>query len=50
MTEAVTALPPEAGMTAAICDATGVSRATVARKRTRLSAPPAIAQIGRAHV
>ena len=44
MTDAVAALPPEAGMTAAICDATGVSRATVARKRTRLSAPPAIAR------
>ena len=36
------ALPPNFGMTAAICAATGVSRATVVRKRARLSAPPAI--------
>ena len=31
-------------MTAAICAATGVCRATVVRKRARLSAPPAIAR------
>ena len=44
MTAAVAALPPERGMTAAICAATGVSRATVHRKRARHSAPAAIAR------
>ena len=37
-------MPPESATTAAICAATGVSRATVHRKRTRLNAPPAIAR------
>jgi len=44
LTDAVAVLPPDTGLTAAICAATGVSRATVARKRARLSAPPAIAR------
>ena len=46
MTDAVLALPPVAGMTAAICAAVGVSRATVerwrARQRVALALPPAI--------
>ena len=44
MTDAVAALAPAPGMTAAICASLGVSRATVQRKRARLSAPPAIAR------
>ena len=44
MTEAVVALVPASGMTAAVCASLGVSRATVRRKRVRLSAPPAIAR------
>jgi putative transposase len=33
---------PVSGMTAAVCAAVGVSRATVERRRSRLAAPPAI--------
>ncbi len=44
VTDAVAALAPLPGMTAAICASLGVSRATVARKHARLSAPPAIAR------
>ena len=44
VTDAVAALAPAPGMTAAICASPGVSRATVYRKRPRLSAPPAIAR------
>ena len=44
MTEAVVAIPPKSGMTSAVCAATGVSRATVHRKRVRLSAPPVAAR------
>ena len=44
MTDAVAALAPAPGMTAAICASLGVSRATVLRKRARLSAPLAIAR------
>jgi transposase InsO family protein len=44
LTEAVVALAPASGMTAAVCASLGVSRATVRRKRARLSAPPAIAR------
>ena len=44
MTDAVVALAPVSGMTAAICAAVGVSRATVERRRSRLAAPPAIAR------
>ena len=43
MTVAVVSLDPAGGLTAAACEALGVSRATVHRKRARLSAPPAIA-------
>ena len=42
MTEAVVALAPARGMTAAVCAALGVSRASVQRRRSRLAAPPAI--------
>ena len=42
MTEAVVALAPVSGMTAAVCAAVGVSRATVERRRSCLAAPPAI--------
>jgi transposase InsO family protein len=42
LTEAVVALAPGGGMTAAVCAALGVSRATVHRKRERLTAPPAV--------
>ena len=42
MTDAVVALDPAAGLTAAACETLGVSRATVHRKRARLNAPPAI--------
>jgi len=44
VTEAVVVLVPARGMTAAVCASLGVSRATVQRKRSRLSAPPAIAR------
>ncbi len=37
------ALAPGGGMTAAVCGALGVSRATVHRGRERLTAPPAVA-------
>src|SRR6202521_749514 len=43
LTEAVLAMPPINGMTAAVCTALGISRATVERRRSRLTAPPAIA-------
>src|SRR5208337_1205629 len=43
LTEAVVALAPVSGMTAAVCAAVGVSRATVERRRSCLAAPPAIA-------
>lgn len=42
LTEAVAALVPTNGMTAAVCASLGVSRATVRRQRVRLNAPPAI--------
>jgi putative transposase len=38
------ALTPVRGMIAAVCAAVGVSRATVERRRSRLTAPPAIAR------
>ena len=45
MTDAVMALAPASGITAtAACAALGVSRATVQRRRARLSAPPAISR------
>jgi len=44
LTDAVVALAPVSGMTAAICAAVGVSRATVERRRSRLAAPPTIAR------
>ena len=42
LTEAVVALAPARGMTAAVCAALGVSRASVQRRRSRVAAPPAI--------
>ncbi len=36
------ALPPDSGMTKPACDALGVSRASVHRRRARLAAPPAM--------
>jgi transposase InsO family protein len=42
LTEAVVALAPVSGMTAAVCAALGVSRATVHRRRAVLAAPPTI--------
>jgi putative transposase len=42
LTDAVVALAPASGMTAAACIALGVSRASVQRRRARLGAPPAI--------
>jgi hypothetical protein len=42
LTNAVVALTPVNRMTAAVCAAVGVSRATVERRRSRLAAPPAI--------
>jgi putative transposase len=42
LTDAVVALAPASGMTAAACIAVGVSRASVQRRRARLGAPPAI--------
>jgi putative transposase len=42
LTEAVVALAPASGLTAAACVALGVSRASVQRRRARLIAPPAI--------
>lgn len=36
------ALPPDSGMTKPACDALGVSRASVHRRRARLAAPPAV--------
>jgi putative transposase len=42
LTEAVLAMPPINGMTSVVCAALGISRATVARRRSRLAAPPAI--------
>ena len=45
MTDAVVALTPGSGITAAAaCAALGVWRATVQRRRARLSAPPAISR------
>jgi hypothetical protein len=43
LTEAVLAMPLINGMTAAVCAALGISRATVERRRSKLGAPPAIA-------
>ena len=40
MTDAVVALAPDNAMTTAACAALGVSRATVQRRRVRLSRPP----------
>ena len=45
MTAAVMVMPPKTGMTSAVCTATGVSRATVHRKRVRLAAPPVAARL-----
>ena len=45
LTEAVVALAPAGGMTAAVCAALGISRASVQRKRARLTAPPAVARL-----
>jgi hypothetical protein len=42
LTNAVVALKPVSGMTAAVCAAVGVSRATVERRRSRLAAPHSI--------
>jgi putative transposase len=42
LTDAVVALAPSRGMTAAACAALGVSRASVQRRRARLTAPPAL--------
>jgi transposase InsO family protein len=42
LTEAVVALVPASGMTAAACVALGVSRASVQRRRAHLITPPAI--------
>jgi putative transposase len=39
--DAVIALPPASGATAATCAALGLSRASVHRRRTRLTQPPA---------
>ncbi len=39
MTQAVAAMPPGSGMTAAVCAALGVSRATVQRRRSRSGTP-----------
>ena len=39
--DAVIALPPASGATAATCAALGLSRASVHRRRTRLTRPPA---------
>ena len=39
--DAVLALPPAAGITAAACTALGLSRASVHRRRARLTRPPA---------
>src|SRR5208283_1395854 len=47
LTDAVVALAPVSGMTAAVCAAVGVSRAAVERKRADLAAPPAIAPLTR---
>ena len=44
LTDAVVALAPDSGMTAAACAALGVSRASVQRRRARLAAPPAAAR------
>jgi hypothetical protein len=44
LTEAVVALVPVSGMTAAVCAAVGVSRATVERRRAGLAAPLALAR------
>jgi putative transposase len=44
LTEAVVVLAPGSGLTAAVCAALGVSRASVQRRRARLTAPPAIAR------
>ena len=40
MTASIVALDPAVGLTAGVCTALGVSRATVHRKRTRLLVPP----------
>jgi putative transposase len=44
MTEAVVALAPASGMTAAACIALGVSRASVQRRRARLIAPATVSR------
>jgi len=44
LTEAIVAFAPARGMTAAVCAALGISRASVQRRRSRLTAPPAIAR------
>src|SRR6202048_4051274 len=43
LTEAVLAMPPINGMTSAVCAVLGISRATVARRRSRLAARPTTA-------
>jgi hypothetical protein len=40
LSQALAAMPPVNGLTAAVCAALGVSRATVERQRLRLTAPP----------
>src|ERR1700693_4057756 len=42
LTDAVLAMPPLNGMTAAVCAALGISRATVHRGRSRAAVPPVI--------
>jgi putative transposase len=44
LTEAVAVMAPVSGMTAAVCVALGVSRATVERRRSRSPAPPPVAR------
>jgi putative transposase len=44
LTQAVAAMPPVNGMTAGICAALGVSRATVERQRARLKTLPPVAR------
>jgi putative transposase len=44
LTQAVAAMPPVNGLTAAICAAVGVSRATVERLRLRLKTPSPVAR------
>jgi putative transposase len=45
LTDAVVALAPDSGMTAAACAALGVSRASVQRRRAGLATPPALPRL-----